>query len=363
MPITQGLQADRRGARTMIVGNLGYIGPVLTGFLRKENTDAELIGYDTGYFAGCFLDPLQPVDHLLDLQLHADVRDVRAEDLTGIDTVVYLAAISNDPMGNLYEGPTEEINSTAAARFAELAKRAGAKTFVYASSCSIYGAGGSDFKTEQSQINPLTAYARSKVSCEQALSAFADQNFTVTCLRFATACGASPRLRLDLVLNDFVASALLNNEIKILSDGAPWRPLIDVEDMCKAISWAMTRRESNGGAYLAVNVGHNDHNYTIKDLAYAVQKVLPGASVNINAAAPADKRSYRVDFSLYASLNENARIGKPLEKTVLELVESIKASDFRVSEFRSSYLIRLHALSRLRESARLDNALRWTQNP
>ena len=360
MSIPDVFTSNRQITRTMIVGNLGYIGPVLTAFLRRETSDAALIGYDTGYFAGCFLNPLESADHLPDLQIHADVRNVRAEHLAGIDKVIYLAAISNDPMGNLYEEPTEEINSTAAKRFAEFAKRAGARSFVYASSCSIYGAGGSDFKTEQSQINPLTAYARSKVSCEQALVEYADQNFMVTCLRFATACGASPRLRLDLVLNDFVASALLNREIKILSDGAPWRPLIDVEDMCKAISWALDRHESTGGAYLAVNVGHNDHNYTIRDLAYAVQRELPGASVNINTSAPADKRSYRVDFSLYASLNERAKSGKPLEKTVLELVQTIQASDFRVSDFRNSYLIRLHALSRLRESKRLDSSLRWT---
>ncbi len=360
MSVSTSLESDRRVTRTMIVGNLGYIGPVLTAFLRNENTGGALIGYDTGYFAGCFLNPLEPVDHRLDLQIHADVRDVRPEDLSGVDHVIYLAAISNDPMGNLYEAPTEEINSAAAARFAELSKRAGAKTFVYASSCSIYGAGGADVKSEQSQINPLTAYARSKVSCEEALVKYADHDFTVTCLRFATACGASPRLRLDLVLNDFVASGLLSNEIKILSDGAPWRPLIDVEDMCKAISWALTRQESNGGAFLAVNAGHNDHNYTIRDLAYAVQKKIPGATVDINPSAPADKRSYRVDFSLYASLNENSKPAKPLEKTVLELVDSIKSSDFRISAFRSSYLIRLHALSRLRETNRLDSSLRWT---
>jgi nucleoside-diphosphate-sugar epimerase len=357
--INRSINKDRT-ARTMIVGNLGYIGPVLTAFLRKEHRDTSLVGYDTGYFSGCLLDPLTPVDHLLDFQIHADVRSVRAEHLIGIDQVIYLAAISNDPMGNLYEGPTEEINSAAAARFADLARRAGARRFVYASSCSIYGAGGAEMKSEHSTINPLTAYARSKVSCEQALQPSADRDFVVTCLRFATACGASPRLRLDLVLNDFVASALLTDEIKILSDGAPWRPLIDVEDMCRAIAWALTRDASQGGAHLAVNVGYNDQNYTIRDLAYAVQEQLPTASVNINTAAPADKRSYRVDFSLYASLNAQAKSGKPLAQTVRELVDSIQASDFRTSAFRTSYLVRLQALSMLRQRGRLDSALRWT---
>lgn len=351
---------DRRQDRILIVGNLGYIGPVLTAFLRRATDGVSLVGYDTGYFAGCFLDPLAPVDHALDLQIHADVRSVQPEHLVGIDHVVYLAAISNDPMGNLYEGPTEEINATAATRFAELAKQAGARSFVYASSCSIYGAGGDEMKDEQSGINPLTAYARSKVACEQALQPLADRDFVVTCLRFATACGTSPRLRLDLVLNDFVASALLTNEIKILSDGAPWRPLIDVEDMCKAIAWATTRNDAQGGAFLAVNVRYNDQNYTIRDLAYAVQKQLPGASVNINTAAPADKRSYRVDFSLYASLNPQDKVGKPLERTVRELVDAIQASAFRTAAFRSSYLIRLHALGTLRERGRLDSTLRWT---
>ncbi len=347
--------------RTMIVGNLGYIGPVLASRLRQDNMNAPLIGYDTGYFAGCFLDPLDPSDQVLDRQIFRDVRSVRVEDLEGVDRVVYLAAISNDPMGNLYEQATEEINSVAAARFAELARAAGARSFVYASSCSIYGAGGSDFKTEQSPINPLTAYARSKVSCEEALKQAATRDFVVTCLRFATACGASPRLRLDLVLNDFVASALLTGEIKILSDGAPWRPLIDVSDMCRAISWGLTRAESNGGAFLAVNVGYNDQNYMIRDLAYAVQKEIPQASVSINPDAPADKRSYRVDFSLYSSLNESAGTGKPLGDTVRELVASMKAADFRNADFRTSYLVRLQALSRLRQQDRLDSSLRWRQ--
>ncbi len=344
---------------TMIVGNLGYIGPVLASRLRQENIEAPLSGFDTGYFSGCLLDPLAPADQVLDRQIYRDVRSVRAEDLAGVDRVVYLAAISNDPMGNLYEQPTEEINSTAAAQFARLAKAAGARSFVYASSCSIYGAGGSDFKTEQSPINPLTAYARSKVSCEEALQRIAGPGFVVTCLRFATACGASPRLRLDLVLNDFVASAMLTGEIKILSDGAPWRPLIDVSDMCRAISWGLERPDSNGGAFLAVNVGYNDQNYMIRDLAYAVQREISKASVNINPDAPADKRSYRVDFSLYASLNDAAGIGKPLADTVRELVASMKAADFRIAAFRTSYLIRLQALSRLRQQDRLDSTLRW----
>ncbi|MES2481455.1 MAG: SDR family oxidoreductase [Pseudomonadota bacterium] len=345
--------------RTLIVGNLGYIGPVLVDHLRKHRPETSLLGYDTGYFAGCLIDPFEATDRCVDVQVYKDVRDVGQEDLRGVDHVVYLAAISNDPMGNLYEKPTRDINAAAALRFALLARQCGARRFVYASSCSVYGAGGDVAKDEASALNPLTAYAKSKIEAEQELKALAHEDFFVTCLRFATACGASPRLRLDLVLNDFVASSLLKNEIEILSDGTPWRPLIDVQDMCRAMLWAMERNDAKAGAFLAVNVGHDDWNYTIKDLAHAVRDVVGNTRVSINASAAPDKRSYRVDFSLYNALASHGQARKSIETTIHELVRNIEDSDFRKQDFRNSHLIRLNTLSQLRRRNKLDADLRW----
>ena len=345
--------------RTMIVGNLGYIGPVLTKFLSSNKTETDLIGFDTGYFYGCLINPFDTTDQLLSLQIFEDVRNVKEKHLIGVDNIIYLAAISNDPMGNLYEIPTQEINSIAAIEFAKLAKNNGAKRFIFASSCSVYGAGGDDFKTEDSELNPLTAYAKSKIDFENKIKNLANKDFYITCLRFATACGASPRLRLDLVLNDFVASALLNDQIEILSDGTPWRPLIDLEDMCKAILWAIERDDISTTFYLSVNVGFNDWNYTVKDLAYAVKKILKNIKININHEALPDKRSYRVDFSLYKSLAPNNQEYKSIDKTIYELIENILDSQFRIKDFRNSHLIRLNTLKNLRARNKIDSKLSW----
>ena len=352
-------ELSHKRTRTMIVGNLGYIGPVLIEFLTKNKSETDLIGFDNAYFYGCLINPFNTTEQMLSLQIYEDVRNVKEEHLKGVDNVIYLAAISNDPMGNIYEIPTQEINSTAAIKFAELAKKSGAKRFVYASSCSVYGAGGNEPKNENSELNPLTAYAKSKIDFENKIKPLANNDFYITCLRFATACGASPRLRLDLVLNDFVASALLKNKIEILSDGTPWRPLIDVEDMCKAIFWAIERNDISNGSFLAINIGFNDWNYTIKDLAYAVKHILKNVDIKINPSAAPDKRSYKVDFSLYKSLAPNNQVHKSIEKTISELIKNIEDSSFITKDFRNSYLIRLNTLNYLREKNKLDSKLNW----
>src|SRR5581483_1059581 len=180
------------------------------------------------------------------------------------------AALSNDPMGNRYEEVTLEINYRASVELARRAKRAGVRSFAFASSCSVYGTADSGPRNEKSEVNPLTAYARSKVMTEADLERLADDSFTVTALRFATACGMSDRLRLDLVLNDFVAGAVASGKITILSDGTPWRPLINVEDMARAFEWAVGRPSTNGGSFVVVNTGSNRWNYQVRDLAEAV---------------------------------------------------------------------------------------------
>ncbi len=228
--------------KAIIFGNLGYIGPNVVKQLRNSFPDAELLGFDIGYFAHCLTNPYYFPEVYLDGQIFGDIRNVDPKILEGADAIVDLAAISNDPMGKQYEDITMEVNYKAAVELAKKAKQAGVRNFVYASSCSVYGVASEFAKKEEDELNPLTAYARSKIATEKELLDLADDNFTITCHRFATACGFSNRLRLDLVLNDFVASAIVSKEIVILSDGTPWRPMINTKDMARAIEWSLTRR-------------------------------------------------------------------------------------------------------------------------
>ena len=319
--------------RILINGNLGYIGPVLIQHLRRVLPAARLVGFDTGFFAGCLIDQRSFPEAMLDVQHFGDVRRLPAEVLEGVDVVIQLAAISNDPMGNAFEGVTAEINARAVVENARRAKAAGAKTFVFASSCSVYGAGGEGAKSETSELNPLTAYARSKIAAEQGLRPLGDAGFKITCLRFATACGFSPRLRLDLVLNDFVASALSLGRIVILSDGTPWRPLIHVKDMARAMEWAIIRPAERGGTFLLLNVGSNQWNYQVKELADAVRAELGNVEISINQQAAPDKRSYRVDFGLFATLAPDHQPLETLTSTVQGLVAGLKASGFNDPDF------------------------------
>lgn len=338
---------------------MGYVGPGVVRHLRQTFPTAELIGYDAGYFAHCLTGAARLPESRLDKQEFGDVREMPAALLAGVDAVVHLAAISNDPMGQTYEEVTLEVNYRAGIRLAEMAKAAGVRAFVFASSCSIYGAGGDGAKTEDSDLNPLTAYARSKVLSEQGLAPLAGPEFTVTCLRFATACGWSDRLRLDLVVNDFVAGAVASSEINILSDGTPWRPLIHVLDMARAIEWAVAREASTGGAFLRVNVGADEWNYQVRELAAAVADALPGTQVSLNADAPPDKRSYRVDFSLFRSLAPRHQPQRTLAGTIAELRDGLRAMGFHDADFRSSPLMRLRVLGGLRESGALGPDLAW----
>ena len=198
--------------------------------------------------------------------MFGDIREFPAELLDGVDAVVHLSAISNDPMGNKFEAVTGEINRDATVRIARLAAERGVKSFVFASSCSMYGYAEGGARKETDPTNPLTAYARSKIGSEKAMAELDRKGMLVTSLRFATACGMSDRLRLDLVLNDFVACAITSGEITVLSDGTPWRPLIDVEDMARAILWAIRRKPDKGGEFLAVNAGRDESNYQVREL-------------------------------------------------------------------------------------------------
>ena len=270
--------------KILITGNMGYIAPVFIKYLRKNYDDIKIVGYDTGFFGHCLTTAKCIPEHRVDTQYFGDLRNFPDSILTGIDAVVHLAAISNDPMGNQFEKATTEINSNASAEFARKAKKAGVRNFVFASSCSMYGSAEGGPRKESDTLNPLTAYAMSKVFMEKELIILSDEAFTVTCLRFSTACGMSDRLRLDLVLNDFVASAFSTGKITVLSDGTPWRPLIHVKDMARAIDWAINRTPETGGEYLPINIGSDIWTYQIGDLAKAVANIIPNTKVTATMA-------------------------------------------------------------------------------
>ncbi len=346
--------------RILITGNMGYVGPAVVSHLRERHPGAELIGLDTGLFATSITTQGPAPETRLDVQRFGDVRDVTAEDLRGVDAVVHLAAISNDPIGNRFEAVTDAINRGASLRLAGCAAAAGVRNFVFASSCSVYGLADSGARRETDAAGPLTAYARSKVATEEGLAQMDLGGMTTTCLRFATACGFSERLRLDLVLNDFVACALTTGRITVLSDGTPWRPLIDVADMARAIEWAATRQPERGGRSLVVNAGTDTRNHQVRDLAQAVAGAIDGADVSINTAAPHDPRSYRVDFGLFKELAPEHQPHVDLAQSIAGLVAGLRGIGFADAEFRASpRMIRLHMVAKLLEEGRLTPDLRW----
>lgn len=345
--------------KILITGNMGYVGPELTKYLRARRPDATLHGLDNAYFAHCLTGCSVLPERYLDEQFYGDIRHLSL-DLAGYDAIVQLAAISNDPMGDKFQTVTLDINQNKTISMARAAAAAGVKNFVFASSCSVYGIADSQPRRETDLLNPITAYAKSKIGAERELAAI-DTGMIVTCLRFATACGMSDRLRLDLVLNDFVACALSRGQISVLSDGSPWRPLIDVADMARAIDWAINRPSTAGGRYLAVNAGSDDRNYQVKDLANAVAKAVAGTDVSINTSAPVDSRSYKVDFRLYRSLAPNHQPVVSLDQTIDNLISGLKSMNFKDGDFRSSDLMRLKALQHHIDSGRLNENLEWNE--
>jgi nucleoside-diphosphate-sugar epimerase len=345
--------------RILITGNMGYVGSGVISHLRNSYPDAVLIGVDLGYFSHCLTGAICAPETQLDVQYFMDVRALSIELMKGVDAIVHLAAISNDPMGNAFEDVTYEINYRSSVRIAKMAKEAGVRRFIFASSCSVYGYAEGVARDENSALNPLTAYAKSKINTENAIKDLASKDFIITCLRFPTACGMSSRLRLDLVLNDFVAAAVASKKISVLSDGTPWRPLIDVKDMARAIEWAIGRASVEGGMFLAVNAGRNDWNYRIKDLAEAVREVIPGVHIDINKDAPPDRRSYRVDFDLYKQLAPDHQLCVDLRQSILELKTGLEKLGFNDEDFRNSNYMRLKVLAGLREHGLLNDRLEW----
>jgi nucleoside-diphosphate-sugar epimerase len=345
--------------KILVTGNMGYIGPCVVDHLRGSYPEAKLIGLDMGYFANCLTNENVLPECKVDIQYFSDVRRLPEDLLKEVNAIVHLAAISNDPMGQQFENVTFDINHLASVNLAKKAKEAGVAKFIFASSCSMYGAAEEKARNERSPLNPLTAYAKSKVYTERDLEPLADDGFQVTSLRFSTACGMSDRLRLDLVLNDFVAGAVSSGEIMILSDGTPWRPLIHVRDMARAMEWAIRRDSDRGGDFLAVNVGCNEWNFQVKDLAGAVAEVIPNIDVSINQNAEPDKRSYRVDFSLFKKLAPDYQPVLDLPTAIAELKEGLEGMSFRDENFRNSRFMRLKVLTHLRKTNLLNETLQW----
>lgn len=346
--------------KILIIGNLGYIGPVAVQQMKSGNPAIRIDGFDNAYFANSLTAGERPPEIGLDAQYYGDVRTFPKGLLEGFDSVVYLAAISNDPMGNEFESVTLEVNHHSAVEIAKMAKAAKVRSFVFASSCSVYGTNDHGPRSESSSLNPLTVYAKSKIAAENDLKTLADEKFTVTALRFATACGASPRLRLDLVLNDFVACAITKNMIEILSDGTPWRPLIHVRDMARLIQWAIGRPSACGGAFLSVNSGSDEWNFQIAELAEQIRNFFPDLAISINQNAAPDKRSYQVSFKLLKELAPNAYPSISLNEAIGDLKEALESMQFCDTNFRSSRLIRLNMLKSMIQSGALNANLEWT---
>jgi nucleoside-diphosphate-sugar epimerase len=323
--------------KVFVTGHRGYIGCHLVDLLRQRGD--EVVGCDVGLFDGCQWEPLAAAHTNLDL----DVRQVEPEHLEGIDCVMHLAALSNDPMGEVDQALTLDVNRDASIRLARVAKRAGVPRFLFAGSCSVYGKGDKLDLEESDALNPLTAYARSKIDTEQALWELADQNFTPAVLRNATAFGHSPMLRIDLVVNNLLGSALAYGEIRIMSDGSPWRPLIHCRDIARAfVAFAQAPREAVHGR--AINVGANAQNYQVRDIGDQVQRLVPHARIVYTGEVGADPRNYRVKFDLLEELLPGFELEYDLASGMSELHRAMVAHGFARKDFEGDQFVRLRAL-------------------
>ncbi len=336
--------------RVLVTGHQGYLGSIMVPALQEAGHD--VVGLDSGLFAECLLGPT-PVEPPA---FRVDLRDVTTEHLEGFDAVVHLAALSNDPLGALAPEITYEINHRASVRLARLAKEAGVRRFLYASTCSVYGSAGSDLVTEQAPLRPLTPYAQSKVRVEADVAAIADSGFSPVFLRNATAFGFSPRLRADIVLNNLVASAVLTGKVRVLSDGTPWRPLVHAHDIATVFARALVAPIDRVHC-AAYNVGSEAGNVTVARIADAVAEVVPGSEVLITGESGPDPRSYRVDFSAMRKAFGDNVVRWTVPEGAEELYRAYLAYEMTGDAFTQRYT-RLAHLEMLRNRGLVDDTLR-----
>lgn len=320
-----------------VTGHRGFIGAHLVDVLKQEGHT--VVGCDLKLFDGCNWEPLVDPDR----ELIKDVRTIEAPDLDGCDCVMHLAAISNDPMGELNAQLTFDINRDASIRLAEIAKQASVPRFLFAGSCSIYGKGEKLDLDEGDPLNPLTAYARSKIEAEQAVFKLADQAFSPASLRNATAYGHSPMLRIDLVVNNLLASAMAYGEIRIQSDGSPWRPLIHCRDIARAFA-AFAAAPKEAIHKQAINVGGNRENYQVRDVGNQVQRLMPTAKVVYTGEVGADPRNYRVNFDKLSRHLPDFRLQYNLISGMEELFRKMVEHGFSRKDFEGEQFVRLRTL-------------------
>ncbi len=323
--------------KVFVTGHKGYIGVHLVDLLKQAGHT--VTGCDLGLFDGCAWESVVPADR----DLGKDVRDLELKDLANHDCVMHLAAISNDPMGEVNAAATYAINRDASIRIAQMAKKAGVPRYLFAASCSVYGAGKKLDLDENDPLNPLTAYAKSKIETEQAVSALADENFSPAFLRNATAYGHSPMLRIDLVVNNLLACAVATGEIRIMSDGSPWRPLIHCRDIARAfVAFMDAPKERIHNK--AINVGGNTENYQVRDVGDRVKKLVPQAKIAYTGEVGADPRNYRVKFDLLNKLLPDFKLQYDLSSGMEELHRKLIEHGFSKKDWDGDQFVRLRTL-------------------
>lgn len=342
--------------RVLLTGHRGYIGTVMTPMLLDAGH--EVVGLDTELYETCTFGDGQDIVDVPSIR--KDIRDVTTEDLADFEAVVHLAALSNDPLGDLNPALTDEINHRASVRLARLAKEAGVERFIFSSSCSNYGAAGEDWLTEESSLNPVTPYGESKVAVEQAVSALADETFCPTFPRSGTAYGVSPRLRFDLVLNNLTAWAYTTGQVFLKSDGRALRPIVHIEDISRAFL-AILQAPKDVVRNGVFNIGTTTENYRVSELAEIVAAVVPGSRIEYAEGAGPDKRNYRVDCNRLARTLPDYKPQWTARRGAEELYEAFQRTGITVDDFEGPRYKRIAHVKQLMEEGRLTDRLRWAK--